>query len=96
MTAGWFEKNFFGCVFYGVVLNLGGGLLSACRPYPFLVVLGGIMLAVGIGLLMVGLAFYARSKGRHPAWCILGILSLLGLLIIVLLPRGDKTRHVYN
>jgi hypothetical protein len=96
MTAGWFEKNFFGCVFYGVVLNLAGGLLSACRLYPFLVVLGEITLAVGIGLLMVGLAFYARSKHRHPAWCILGLLSVLGLVIIVLLPPGDKTRHEYN
>jgi hypothetical protein len=96
MTAGWFEKNFFGCIFWGVILNIGGGLLSACRLYPFLVILGWIMLAVGIGLLMAGLAFYARSKGRHPAWCLLGLFSLPGLLIIVLLPHGDKSQHEYN
>jgi len=93
MVAEWFEKRFFRCIFWGVVLNFGGGMLSACRLYPFLVILGGVMVAAGIGLLTIGLAFYARSKGRHPAWCLLGILSVLGLLIIVLLPTKHERRY---
>jgi hypothetical protein len=90
MLGEWFEKRFFECIFWGVALNIGGGLLSACRHYPFLEIPGYVMVVTGIGLIMAGLAFYARSKGRHPAWCILGLLSVLGLLVIVLLPPGKE------
>lgn len=34
-----------------------------------------------------GLADYARSKGYAAAWAALGILSCIGLLILVLLPN---------
>jgi hypothetical protein len=90
MYGEWFEKRFFGCIFWGVVLNIAGGFLSICQHYTFLEILGYFMVVTGIGLMMSGLAFYARSKGRHPAWCILGLLSVLGLLVIILLPHRNE------
>jgi len=84
------EKRFFGCIFWGIILNLGGAMLAVLQHFPFIKALGWVMLLVGFGLMMIGLAFYVRSKGRNPAWCILGILSILGLLIIVLLPAKPE------
>ena len=92
MFGKWFERRFFECIFWGVILNIGGGLLSICWSHPFLEILGYFMVVTGIGLMMAGLAFYSRSKGRHPAWCILGLLSILGLLVIVLLPPKKETQ----
>lgn len=45
---------------------------------------------VGTVLLIVGLSFYARAKGYHGAWGLLGLLSCLGLLILGLMP--DKLK----
>jgi len=45
---------------------------------------------IGVILLIVGLRHYARAKGYSPNYGFLGLLSLLGVLIIVLLP--DKTK----
>ncbi len=44
-----------------------------------------IISLVGAVLLIVGLGYYAKSKGRHPAWCLLGLLSILGIIILALL-----------
>lgn len=41
----------------------------------------------GTILLIVGLSFYARSRGQHPAYALLGLLSLLGLIILAVLPK---------
>lgn len=42
---------------------------------------------VGIVLWIWGLRHYAMSKGYHPAWGFLGLLSIIGLLILVVLPN---------
>jgi hypothetical protein len=44
-------------------------------------IVGSILTWAGIGLLIVGLSYYARAKGRHPAWGLLGLLSLFGILL---------------
>jgi hypothetical protein len=31
----------------------------------------------GTVLLLVGLAYYAKAKGRNPAWCLFAFLSII-------------------
>lgn len=40
---------------------------------------------IGIAVVVVGLANYAKSKGRHPAWSLLGLLSCVGVVVVALL-----------
>jgi len=40
----------------------------------------------GAILLIIGLCYYAKSKNRHPAWGLLGLLSIIGLIILALFP----------
>jgi hypothetical protein len=58
----------------GLLIQIGG--LVAQRPPITL---------VGTVLLMAGLAFYAKAKGRSPAWCLMGFLGLIGLIVLALL-----------
>lgn len=50
-------------------------------------VIGLVVGLTGTALLIYGLSFYARSRGQHPALAALGLLSLLGLIVLALLPR---------
>jgi hypothetical protein len=54
------------------------------------------VLSVGTVFVMIGLAYYAKAKGRDPAWCIMGFFLLLGLLVLACLPddfeRGLELR----
>jgi hypothetical protein len=45
---------------------------------------------VGLMLLIVGLGHYAKAKGYSNVFGLLGLLSLLGVLIMAVLP--DKTK----
>ena len=36
----------------------------------------------GAALLVVGVYYLARSKGRSPAWALLGLLSLVGWILV--------------
>ena len=58
----------------GLILQVAGQVMG--QP---------IVLLVGTVLLMVGLAFYAKAKGRSPAWCLMGFLSLIGLIVLACL-----------
>lgn len=67
-------------------------------------ILGRIMMTAGSGLALLGLFLaigglvifiwgcvnYAQGKGQHPAWGLLGLLSIIGLLILVLMPDRHK------
>ena len=55
-------------------------------PEDAAVVIGlALVSLVGAILFLVGLAFYAKAKGRHPAWGLVGLLSLIGLIVLVCL-----------
>lgn len=43
------------------------------------------MQLTGTIALIVGLAFYAKAKGRNPAWGLLGLLTILGIIALALL-----------
>jgi hypothetical protein len=34
----------------------------------------------------VGLAYYAKAKTRSAWWCLLGLFSLLGMIILAIMP----------
>ncbi|MGO9115406.1 MAG: SHD1 domain-containing protein [Thermoguttaceae bacterium] len=51
-----------------------------------------LVFIVGTFLFVAGLAFYAKAKRRHPAWCLMGFLSLLGLIILACLPDLDGVK----
>ena len=42
---------------------------------------------VGTGMLIYGLSLYARMRNRNPWWGLLGLLSCLGMVILLLLPK---------
>jgi len=68
----------------GILLQMAGGLINS---------IGGIWIAVGVIVMLIGaVAFiwgcmnYAEGKG-HPKWLgLLGLLSCVGLIILIMLP----------
>ena len=62
----------------GIILQI----LGALTPGPGLELLGTV-------LLTLGLAYYAMAKGRSPAWCLLGLLSIIGIVLLACL--DDKS-----
>src|SRR6478609_8753508 len=49
--------------------------------------LGTSMSLLGVGMLIIGLSIYARMRGHSPWFGALGLLSCIGMLILVLLPK---------
>jgi hypothetical protein len=50
----------------GLVLQIGGNIAARTSPDPTTAAIGGVALLVGTVLLMMGLAYYAKAKGRPP------------------------------
>jgi hypothetical protein len=67
----------------GIVLQTGGFFIhnaeGVMTPMGFIIALCGTM------LLLVGFIFYAKAKGRNPAWCLFGLLSIIGLIVLACL-----------
>lgn len=69
----------------GLVLQIAGNM-AAQRPEASNAVSNGTTaMLLGTVLLMVGLAFYAKAKGRNPAWCLMAFFSFIGLLVLAML-----------
>src|SRR5262249_31501973 len=51
-------------------------------PHKGSLVRGALVCSVGSGFLLAGWAYFARAKGRSPAWCLLAFVSFLGLLVL--------------
>ncbi len=64
-----------------VVGNMMGGMVGR------LVYFGGTALLIG------GLVFYARLRGRSPFYSLFGLLSCLGLLILYFIPKYCLNCH---
>ena len=82
-------SNFDRWVVAGIILQVLGGMIQPITSYPVLRVVGWATSLLGTALLLVGFAFYSKSKGRNPAWCLLALLSIIGWIILMLLK--DKT-----
>ena len=73
--------------------RLNSLIFVACVPGLVLQGLGQdgqypLLWPVGWFLFAVGVAFYARSRGRSLVWGLLGALSCIGMLILAFLPKG--------
>jgi glycerol uptake facilitator-like aquaporin len=67
----------------GLILQIAGNVMMRSGPDK-----EGVGLLVGIigtALLMGGLMMYARAKGRSPAWGLMGLLSIIGLIVLAML-----------
>ena len=68
-----------------------GALLQFPGPFPAeyiwpqIDLLPRIVAGLGSILLLIGLSYYARAKGRHPGWCLFAFLSWFGILVLALL-----------
>ncbi len=49
-----------------------------------------LVLSAGTVLLMIGLAYYAKAKGRSAAWCLMGFLPIIGLIVLAYLKDLEK------
>jgi uncharacterized membrane protein HdeD (DUF308 family) len=70
-------------------LGIPGIILQVCGLYAVAGLRNErawIFILFGIGLFIWGLAYYARAKSRSPWWCLLGLLSLLGMIILAFIP----------
>ncbi len=81
----------------GFVLQVGGFISliiiqAVSRPHPaspLLLALAALVALGGAVLLAIGLMYYARAKGRHPAWGLLGFLGLPGLIVLAVIPDRE-------
>ena len=73
----------------GLLMQIGGNVLmgsgTALAP-----VIGLLLLLGGWGVFIWGTISYATGKGHHGAWGLLGLASLLGLIVLMLLPDRHK------
>lgn len=72
----------------GLILQIAGRLMMNPTESGGL---GALVALLGTVLLLVGFAFYAKAKGRHPAWCLMAFLSIIGLIVLALLK--DKSQE---
>lgn len=53
-------------------------------------VVGTTLVLLGTGLLIVGLSYYAKARGHHLAWGVLGLVSIIGAIILGLMLDNAK------
>ncbi|GIK53267.1 MAG: hypothetical protein HUU03_04905 [Planctomycetaceae bacterium] len=70
----------------GLLLQVGGSFLRFMSIELFVA-----LAAVGAALLIVGCMHYARARGYKRELGLLGLLSVLGVVILVLLPDREKS-----
>ncbi len=70
----------------GLILQIIGATVAAMGAKEETPSLLGVLISlIGSGMLIIALAYYAKAKGRHWAWCLFGFLSLMGILVLFLL-----------
>jgi hypothetical protein len=84
----------------GIILQLAGNFMARAEAFglsspgsggpPGGAGLWLVVSVLGTILLIYGLCLYAKSKGYHPAFGLLGLLSILGIIILAVLP--DKLK----
>ena len=75
----------------GLVLQIAGRFVGDGDVLSGLPLL---MSLVGTVLLIVGLGYYAKAKGRHLAWGLMGLLSIIGLIVLACLKDRSVSESV--
>jgi hypothetical protein len=72
----------------GIILQIAGRFFA--RQKPELAIVGLVMILVGAILFIWGCMNYAEGKG-HSKWLgLLGLLSCIGLIVLIVLPDRHK------
>ena len=87
------RKNFYWCIFWGIILQIAGSLLRPVHTYrqeftiltTFMATFSYLFLLSGTALLLLGFYFYVKSKHRHSIWCLFALLPIIGWIVLVLL-----------
>jgi hypothetical protein len=74
----------------GFILTILGRLFYSLPGY--ISYLAICMLVAGIPLFFFGCHRIAKGKGYHDAWALLGLLSLIGLIILFLIPNRIENK----
>jgi hypothetical protein len=72
-----------------LVLGLPGIVFQFAGIYLFIATGNNraeVLILIGLWLLLAGLAYYSKAKAHGAWWCLLGLFSLVGLIILALLP----------
>jgi len=80
----------------GLLLHVGGLLAAGYAAEAGHSEFAGFASAtgwVGTGLLFVGLAYYAKAKGRSGGWCLAGLTGLFGVLAVACLRDKAKEQN---
>jgi hypothetical protein len=93
MVRDYLRKNFYWCIFWGIILQIAGSLLRPVHNYrqefttltTFMATFGYLFLLSGIALFLLGFYFYVKSKHRHSIWCLFALLPIIGWIVLVLL-----------
>ena len=72
----------------GIVLQIAGRVLAA--QSDALALHGFALSLVGLVVFIYGCFCYAKGKGHSPWWGLLGLLSIIGLIILVFLPDRHR------
>lgn len=75
-------------ILFGITVQFGGAILASAMEVDGLSILFRI---VGAILLITGCCYYAKGKGYHVAWGLLGVFSLIGLIVLVCMRDKRKT-----
>ena len=72
----------------GLLLPIIGPLICANLPGMgglILLIVNVLFVLIGTVLLLIGLAYYAKAKGRSSWWCLMASLWLIGLIVLACL-----------
>jgi hypothetical protein len=78
----------------GVIIQIAGFVLNKDQPPDSFSTVALILLVAGTALAVTGFGYYAKAKGRSPAWGLAGFLGILGLLVLALLK--DRSGDPWN
>lgn len=87
------QNNFYPAIWVGIILQCAGRLIIPVHNNLVLAILGWLVTIIGTLLVLFGFAFYAKSKGRNQAWCLLALLSVIGWIILICLK--DKSADAF-
>jgi uncharacterized membrane-anchored protein len=74
-------------LFGGLIAQMSAIVALTSMEHPSTTGLVTSIVAVTSTIVYIaGLAVYVKAKGHHPAWSLLGLLSLFGLSIVLALP----------
>ena len=87
-----YKKNANIWLLIGFVIWFFGNMMRSGGVGDSYIMLGNLVFVVGAGLFIYGCTLYAKAKGYNWAVGLLGILSLIGLIVLAVLPDKNKNQ----